>query len=90
MKDGSPILRRSIGAILEVLDQDKFESLTIRKLLFGYANPLIKLGRDVLPPDKRWPHELFGLFVGVSFKLGLFEEGCPYLTYYPIIFEVLA
>lgn len=64
MKDGSPILRRSIGAILEVLDQDKFESLTVRKLLFGYANPLIKLARDVLPKEKSYPHELFGLFVG--------------------------
>jgi len=64
MKDGSPLIRRSIGAILDVLDQKKFETLPLRKFLFGYANPLIKLGRDVLPADKRWPHQTFGLFVG--------------------------
>ena len=66
MKDGTPLLRRSIGAVLDVLDQEKFITQTIRKLLFGYANPLLKLGRDILPPDRRWPHPTFGLFVGVS------------------------
>ena len=66
MKDGTPLMRRAIGSILDVLDQDKFISQTVRKLLFGYANPLLKLGRDVLPADRRWPHPTFGLFVGVS------------------------
>jgi len=64
MKDGSDFLKRSIGGVLNVLEQNTFETLTVRKLLFGYANPLIKLGSDVLPPEKRWPHQLFGLFVG--------------------------
>ena len=71
MKDGSDFLKRSIGGVLNVLEQNTFETLTVRKLLFGYANPLIKLGSDVLPPEKRWPHQLFGLFVGVSIKTRL-------------------
>jgi len=50
MKDGSAFLRRSIGGVLDVLEQKTFETLTVRKLLFGYSNPLLKLGADVLPP----------------------------------------
>ena len=66
MKDGTPLIRRAIGSILDVLDQERFETLTVRKLLFGYANPLLKLGRDVLPNEMKWPHPTFGLFVGVK------------------------
>merc|ERR1711935_54489 len=63
-KDGSDLIKRSIGGVLDVLEQTPFEKLTVRKLLFGYATPLLKLGSDILPPEKRWPHQLFGLFVG--------------------------
>ena len=56
-----------MGGVMDVLEQNTFVKLTVRKLLFGYSNPLLKLGADVLPPEKRWPHKLFGLFVGVSF-----------------------
>ena len=66
MNNGNPVLKRALGNILSVLKQEKFITLPVRKLLFGYSNPLIKLGKDVLPPEKRWPHETFGLFVGVS------------------------
>lgn len=64
MKDGTPLMRRAIGSILDVLDQERFVTQTVRKMLFGYANPLLKLGRDVLPSERRWPHPTFGLFVG--------------------------
>lgn len=64
MKDGSPLVRRAVGSVLDVLDQKTFITQPVRKLLFGYANPLLKLGRDILPPEKRWPHPTFGLFVG--------------------------
>ena len=64
MKSGPPLLRRTIGPILKVLDQEKFLTQTVRKVLFGAANPLIKLANDVLPPDQRWPYQLYGLFVG--------------------------
>jgi len=56
------------------LTRKKFETLPLRKFLFGYANPLIKLGRDVLPADKRWPHQTFGLFVGVKLFLIHFPQ----------------
>ena len=66
MKDGTPLIRRAIGSILDVLNQERFVTLPVRKLLFGYSNPLLKLGRDVLPNEMKWPHATFGLFVGVS------------------------
>lgn len=64
MKDGTPLIRRAIGSILDVLNQERFVTLPVRKLLFGYSNPLLKLGRDVLPNEMKWPHATFGLFVG--------------------------
>ena len=66
MNDGTPLMRRAVGAVLDVLEQKRFVTLPVRKLLFGYANPMLKLGNDILPPEKRWPHPTFGLFVGVS------------------------
>ena len=66
MRDGSPLVKRALGSILNVLKQDQFIKSTVRKILFGLSNPLLKLGNDVLPPEKRYPHPLFGLFVGVS------------------------
>ena len=66
MKSGTQLVRRAVGSVLTVLEQKKFVSQTVRKLLFGYENPLIKLGQDTFPKEKRWPHKLFGLFVGVS------------------------
>ena len=67
-KDDSDLIKKSIGGVLDVLEETPFKKLTVRKLLFGYATPLLKLGSDILPPEKRWPHQLFGLFVGVSIK----------------------
>ena len=67
MKFGTPLVRRALGPILNVLKQERFLKATVRKVLFGLANPLIKLGNDVLPPEKKYPYQLFGLFVGVSF-----------------------
>merc|ERR1712012_170467 len=64
MKNGSPLVKRALGSIFNVLKQDKFIKSTVRKILFGLDNPLIKLGNDVLPEDKKYPFPLFGLFVG--------------------------
>ena len=61
------MVRRALGPILKVLKQEPFLKTTVRKVLFGMANPLIKLGNDVLPPGQKYPYQLFGLFVGVSF-----------------------
>ena len=57
-------MKRALGSIFNVLKQDKFIKSTVRKILFGLDNPLIKLGNDVLPEDKKYPFPLFGLFVG--------------------------
>ena len=68
MKFGSPLVRRALGSVLNVLKQDQFISSTVRKVLFGISNPLLKLGNDVLPEEKKYPFPLFGLFVGVSYE----------------------
>ena len=66
MRHGSELIRRTIGAVFDVLDQEKFITQTVRKVLFGYANPLIKLGNDMLPKGTiKWPSSLFGILVGV-------------------------
>ena len=68
MKFGSPLVRRALGSVLNVLKQDQFIKSTVRKVLFGISNPLLKLGNDVLPEEKKYPFPLFGLFVGVSYE----------------------
>ena len=69
MRYGSELIRRTIGAVFDVLDQEKFITQTVRKVLFGYANPLIKLGNDMLPKGTiKWPSSLFGILVGVIFR----------------------
>lgn len=64
MKNGSPLVKRALGSVFNVLKQDQFIKSTVRKVLFGLDNPLIKLGNDVLPAEKKYPYPLFGLFVG--------------------------
>lgn len=64
MKFGTPLVKRAIGSVLNVLKQDQFIKSTVRKILFGLSNPLLKLGNDVLPPEKRYPFPLFGLMAG--------------------------
>ena len=65
MKFGTPLVKRAMGSVLNVLKQDQFIKSTVRKILFGISNPLLKLGNDVLPPEKRYPFPLFGLMAGV-------------------------
>lgn len=64
MRDAPPIMRRAIGSIMEVLEQEPFVDIPVRQAIWGYSNPLLKFGKDVLPPDRRWPYSKFGVLVG--------------------------
>ena len=53
-----------------------FNKTTVRDIIWGFDHPLIKLGNDVLPADKKLPFTKFGFFVDVSSDYGfiLFEK----------------
>ena len=43
-----------------------FNSTTVGEIVWGFDHPLIKLGNDVLPPEKKLPFDKFGFFTNVS------------------------
>ena len=47
-----------------------FNKTTVRDIIWGFDHPLIKLGNDVLPADKKLPFTKFGFFVDVSSDYG--------------------
>ena len=51
--------------MLELLSQEVFVELTVKEILWGYENPLIELAKGIFPPEKQFPFDKFGLFVGV-------------------------
>ena len=56
--------------MLELLSQEVFVELTVKEILWGYENPLIELAKGIFPPEKQFPFDKFGLFVGVSHNYG--------------------
>ena len=57
----------ALGSMLEILKQEPFVQLSIKQLMWGFDHPLVKLAKDVLPPERRFPYDDFGFFVGVNF-----------------------
>ena len=51
--------------MLELLSQEVFVELTVKEILWGYENPLIELAKGIFPPEKQFPFDKFGLFLGV-------------------------
>lgn len=60
------LVRMALGSMLEILKQTPFVRVPIKSILWGYDHPLIKLGNDVLPVERKLPFEQFGFFVGVG------------------------
>ena len=71
MKYTTGIARLATGSLFGVLNQETFVVKTVRDLLWGYNDTLIKLAKDMMPADRVIPHDKFGFFVGVSFPLFL-------------------
>jgi hypothetical protein len=59
------LVRLALGSMLDILQQKPFVGLSVRDVLWGYDNPLIKLGNDILPPEEKLPFDKFGIFLGV-------------------------
>lgn len=64
MKYSGKFVRLGLGSLLDILKQDILAPLRVRDILWGYDHPLVKLGKDIMPPERRFPFELFGLLVG--------------------------
>lgn len=66
MKYAVRLTRLALGSMLGVLQQDTFTVRSVGELMWGYNDSLFRLAKDVMPPENVVPHDLFGLFVGVS------------------------
>lgn len=84
IKNGPSFVSRSFQRILERLKQTAFEKTTIRKIIWGQKNPLIRLGREIIrDPRFKYPYENYGMLVGKNMtdngkariNTGLGEEG---------------
>ena len=63
MKYAGRLVQSALSSMLEILKQEVFNSTSVRDIIWGYDHPLIKLGNDVLPEEKRLPFNKFGFFV---------------------------
>ena len=52
--------------MLEVLEKGPFATRNVSDFLWGYEDPLIKMARDIMPPENRLPTDYFGFFYGVG------------------------
>jgi len=64
MGHSTSIVKKAVGTILEVLKMQPFVQHSVKELMWGYDDPLIKLAKGVMPQDKRFPFDSFGFFVG--------------------------
>jgi len=57
-------MRLTTSSLLEVLDEQPVMTKSIRDLVIGYKDPLLKLANDIKPPGQSLPFDSFGYFVG--------------------------
>lgn len=72
MKYAARFTRLALGSMLGVLNQETFTVRSVSEFMWGYNDSLFKLAKDVMPPENVVPHDLFGLFVGVSASISRF------------------
>ena len=63
MSTATRIVKKAIATLLDILKLEPFTTHTVKELMWGYDDPLIKLGKQVLPEGKRVPYDKFGFFV---------------------------
>lgn len=61
--------RLATSSLFGVLNQEVVIQKTIKELLWGYNDTLIKLAKDMMPPGRVIPHDMFGFFVGKNESL---------------------
>lgn len=52
------------SSMLEVLEKGPFATRNVSDFLWGYEDELIKMARDIMPPENRLPTDYFGFFYG--------------------------
>ncbi|KAG0724300.1 Scavenger receptor class B member 1 [Chionoecetes opilio] len=57
------LAKLALSSMLEVLGTKPFVTKTVQQLMWGYDDPLLKIAKDIIPPDKRLPYEQFGFFI---------------------------
>ncbi|XP_064114979.1 lysosome membrane protein 2-like isoform X1 [Macrobrachium nipponense] len=57
------IAKLALSSMLEVLKEKPVVAHTVGELMWGYDDPLLKIAKDILPPDKRLPFDKFGFFI---------------------------
>jgi len=70
MRWAGKLVQQALGSMLEILRQEVFNSTAVGDIIWGYEHPLIKLGNDVLPPEKKLPFDEFGFFVDKNGSTG--------------------
>lgn len=70
MKYKGDLVRLALNSMLQLLHQEPFMKVSVRKVMWGFDNPLVKLGNDILPEEKKLPTDKFGFFVGVRTLIG--------------------
>ncbi|XP_065581851.1 lysosome membrane protein 2-like isoform X2 [Artemia franciscana] len=63
-KYGTKLVRKATSALLKTLNQGPFSTQTVNEWLWGFDHALVKLGKDIMPPENQPPFDRFGLLIG--------------------------
>ena len=65
MKFANKLIKKALGAMLDLLEQKPFVRISVRDIVWGHENPLVKLGNEIAKEGEELPFDEFGFFVGV-------------------------
>ncbi|KAK8737266.1 hypothetical protein OTU49_004416, partial [Cherax quadricarinatus] len=57
------LAKLALSSMLEVLSEKPFISRTVSDLMWGYDDPLLRIAKDIIPPEQRLPYDKFGFFI---------------------------
>ncbi|XP_042228429.1 lysosome membrane protein 2-like [Homarus americanus] len=57
------LAKLALSSMLEVLNEKPFVTHTVGEFMWGYDDPLLKIAKDIIPPDQRLPYDQFGFFI---------------------------
>lgn len=57
------LAKLALSSMLEVLKEEPIVAHSVKELMWGYEDPLLKIAKDILPPDQRLPFDKFGFFI---------------------------
>ncbi|CAL4144053.1 unnamed protein product, partial [Meganyctiphanes norvegica] len=56
------LVKLALSSMLDVLKEDPFAAHTVKELMWGYDDPLLKIAKEIMPPDQQMPFDEFGFF----------------------------